>query len=139
MSPFSRAIVTVPIVPWPHIGRHPDVSMKRIPTSQSGRVGGYRIEPDIISCPRGSNINPVRIQSYSARKCCRLSNIVSPLSCGMLPPATTLTGFPHVCPSMQKKVWRAIVALAVLDMLDGADGGGRQSAALQKDQAAVLS
>ena len=33
-------VVTVPIVPWPHMGRQPEVSMKRIATSQSGRVGG---------------------------------------------------------------------------------------------------
>ena len=29
-SPFSIAIVTVPIVPWPHIGRQPEVSMNRM-------------------------------------------------------------------------------------------------------------
>jgi hypothetical protein len=41
ISPFSIAMVTVPIVPWPHIGRQPEVSMNRTATSQSGsRVGG---------------------------------------------------------------------------------------------------
>ena len=39
------------------------ISMKRTATSQSGRVGGYRMVPDIMSWPRGSNISPVRIQS----------------------------------------------------------------------------
>ena len=39
-SPFSIAIVTVPIVPWPHIGRQPEVSMNRMAMSQSSRVGG---------------------------------------------------------------------------------------------------
>ena len=39
-SPCSIAIVTVPIVPWPHIGRQPEVSMNRMAMSQSGRVGG---------------------------------------------------------------------------------------------------
>ncbi len=39
-SPFSTAIVTVPIVPWPHIGRQPETSMNRIAMSQSARVGG---------------------------------------------------------------------------------------------------
>ena len=39
-SPFSTAIVTVPIVPCPHIGRQPLTSMNRMPTSQSARVGG---------------------------------------------------------------------------------------------------
>ncbi len=29
-----------------------------------------------MSWPRGSNIRPVRIQSYSARKCARFSTIV---------------------------------------------------------------
>ena len=77
--------------------------MKRMATSQSSRVGGIRIEPDIMSCPRGSNISAVRIQSNSARKCARRSIIVLPLSAGA-PPATTRTGLPQVCPSMQKNV-----------------------------------
>jgi hypothetical protein len=34
---------------------------------------------------------------------------VSPSSLGMLPPVTTLTGLPQVCPSMQKNVDLAIV------------------------------
>ena len=36
------ATVTVPMVPWPHIGRQPLVSMNRMPTSQSGP--GRRVE-----------------------------------------------------------------------------------------------
>src|SRR5580704_16279555 len=62
----------------------------------------------MMSWPRGSNIRPVRIQSYSARKCWRRSNMVAPASGGTLPPATTRTGLPQVWPSMQKNVWRAI-------------------------------
>ena len=58
-----------------------------------------------MSWPRGSNISPVRIQSYSARKCARRSIIVAPCSGGP-PPATRRTGLPQVWPSMQKKVWR---------------------------------
>src|SRR6185437_14971531 len=60
--------------------------------------------PLIISCPRGSNISPFRIQSYSRRKCCRFSLILAPSSTGP-PPATSLTGFPQVCASIQKKVF----------------------------------
>ncbi len=33
-------MVTVPMVPWPHIGRQPLTSMNRIAVSQSGRVEG---------------------------------------------------------------------------------------------------
>ena len=40
MRPFSMPMVTVPMVPCPHIGRQPEVSMKSTATSQSGRVGG---------------------------------------------------------------------------------------------------
>ena len=40
ISPCSMAIVTVPMVPWPHIGRQPEVSMNRMAMSQSSRVGG---------------------------------------------------------------------------------------------------
>src|ERR1043166_909352 len=60
------------------------------------------------SWPRGSNISPVRIQSYSATKFWRRANMVAPASAGTLPPATTRTGLPQVWPSMQKNVWRAI-------------------------------
>ena len=40
MRPCSTAKVTVPIVPCPHMGRQPDVSMNRMAMSQSSRVGG---------------------------------------------------------------------------------------------------
>jgi hypothetical protein len=33
-------MVTVPIVPWPHIGRQPLTSMNSTAMSQSGRVEG---------------------------------------------------------------------------------------------------
>ena len=59
--------------------------------------------PDIMSWPRGSNMRPVRIQSYSRMKCCRRSLMVAPLSGGP-PPATTRTGLPQVWASTQKKV-----------------------------------
>ena len=59
--------------------------------------------PDIMSWPRGSNIRPVRIQSNSARKCCRRSLMLAPFSCGP-PPITTRTGLPQVWASTQLKV-----------------------------------
>ena len=62
-SPSSIATVTVPMVPWPHIGRQPLTSIYSTPNSQSSRVGGYRMEPDMTSCPRGSNIRARRTQS----------------------------------------------------------------------------
>src|SRR3712207_5222815 len=82
-----------------------------------------------MSWPRGSNMRPVRIQSYSARKCWRRSNIVSPFSWGMLPPPTTRTGLPQVWPSMQKKVWRAMASLAGrMGLVKGGGGGDRSPA-----------
>jgi hypothetical protein len=57
----------------------------------------------MTSWPRGSNISALRIQSKRARKSCRFSDIVAPSSAGP-PPATSRTGLPQVCPSMQKKV-----------------------------------
>jgi hypothetical protein len=45
----------------------------------------------------------IREQSNRARKSRRLSLIVPPSRIGA-PPATRRTGFPAVCPSMQKKV-----------------------------------
>src|SRR5689334_22017610 len=45
----------------------------------------------------------------------------------MLPPETTRTGFPQVWPSIQKKVWRAIAALADREIdNDNRTGGGHQ-------------
>ena len=38
--PCSRAKVTMPIVPWPHMGRQPLVSMKTRPQSASSDAGG---------------------------------------------------------------------------------------------------
>ncbi len=61
--PVSTSTVATPIVPWPHIGRQPDTSMNSTPKSQSGRVGGCRIAPDIAEWPRGSHINSVRSPS----------------------------------------------------------------------------
>src|SRR4051812_25534742 len=67
--------------------------------------------PLIMSWPRGSNISPFLIQSYSARKCWRFSLMLFPCKTGP-PPATSRTGLPQVCASMQKKVFfmgRAVV------------------------------
>src|SRR3954469_17008157 len=64
--------------------------------------------PDIMSWPRGSNIRPVRIQSYSLRKCWRRSLMLAPCNCGP-PPETTRTGLPQVWASMQEKVCFAMV------------------------------
>ena len=38
--------------------------------------------PDIMSCPRGSNIRPVRIQSWRARNSSRRSAIVAGIEPG---------------------------------------------------------
>jgi hypothetical protein len=40
ISPCSRPNVMMPIVPWPHIGRQPLVSMNRMPMSLAGSTGG---------------------------------------------------------------------------------------------------
>src|SRR6185295_18336524 len=87
----------------PHKGRQPLVSIKRTAISLAGSCGGYKILPLIMSCPRGSNINPFLIQSYSLRKCCLFSLMFFPFSTGP-PLATSLTGLPHVCASMQENV-----------------------------------
>src|SRR5688572_3895854 len=96
-------MVTVPMVPCPHIGRHPLVSMNNTAASFCSLCGGYKILPLIMSCPRGSNIRPLRIQSYSFKKCNLFSIILFPCRKGA-PPVTTRTGLPQVCASMQKKV-----------------------------------
>ena len=103
-KPSSIAIVTVPIVPCPHIGKQPLVSINKTAMSFSASCGGYNILPDIISCPRGSNIKPLRIQSYSFIKCCRFSLMLAPFRIGA-PPATNRTGLPQVWASIQKKVF----------------------------------
>ncbi len=105
------AAVTVPMVPWPHIGRQPLTSMNSTPMSQSGRVDGYRMLPDITSCPRGSNIRARRTQSWSRTKISRFSAIGTCGSSGA-PPATTRTGLPQVWASTQKKVCRAMMPYA---------------------------
>src|SRR5512137_2414509 len=58
--------------------------------------------PLIMSCPRGSNMRPLRIQSYSRRKCCRFSLIVFPSNAGP-PLCTRRTGLPQVCASIHWK------------------------------------
>src|SRR5678810_48897 len=58
--------------------------------------------PLIMSCPRGSNINPFLIQSYSFKKCCRFSLMLFPSSSGP-PSATRRTGLPHACASTPRK------------------------------------
>ena len=73
------------MVPWPHIGRQPDTSMNSTPMSQSGRVGGYSIEPDMTSCPRGSNISARRTQSCRAMKSSRRADMLAPSSNGAPP------------------------------------------------------
>ncbi len=84
-----------------------------------------------MSWPRGSNIRLVRIQSKRARKSCRRSNMVAPVSCGIEPPVTTRTGLPQVWPSMQVKVVRAIGhpgASSLLQLWDGAAKGATAQA-----------
>lgn len=52
-------------------------------------------------------MRPLRIQSYSLRKCCRFSRIVAPSKSGP-PSLITRTGLPHVCASIQVNVLRPI-------------------------------
>jgi len=111
-NPSSSATVTVPMGPWPHMGRQPLVSMDSTPMSQSSRDDGYRIDPDIPSWPRGSNISVRRTQSCSARKIWRFSATGTCGSSGA-PPATTRTGLPQVWASTQKKVWGCMVSRTV--------------------------
>src|SRR5690606_2083718 len=66
--------------------------------------GGYKMLPLIISWPRGSNMSPFLIQSYSFKKCCLFSLMFFPCKTGP-PPATRRTGLPHVCASIQKNVF----------------------------------
>src|ERR1700756_3396502 len=63
-----------------------------------------------MSWPRGSNISPVRIQSYSVMKRLRRSLALLAGRAGA-PPATTRTGLPQVWASTQKKVWQAMAGL----------------------------
>ena len=109
-GPFSMAIVTVPIVPWPHIGRQPEVSMNRIATSQS--VAGRRIEDrarhHVVAArlEHQPGADPVVVGEEMLRAAPSSSR---PSACGP-PPATTRTGLPQVWPSMQKKVWLAMTS-----------------------------
>src|SRR5215831_5443874 len=43
--PVSTRTVATPMVPCPHIGRHPDTSMKITPQSASARLGACRMAP----------------------------------------------------------------------------------------------
>ena len=104
INPSSMAIVIVPIVPCPHMGRQPLVSINKTAISFCGSWGGYKIDPLIISCPRGSNMRPFLIQSYSFKKCWRFSLMLFPISSG--PPSfTRRTGLPQVCASIQVNVF----------------------------------
>ena len=96
--PVSTRTVATPMVPWPHIGRQPETSMKSTPQSASSRVGGCRIAPDIAACPRGSRMSSRRRSSRSASKRSLRSSIVAPGS-GPTPPVMTRVGMPSVCES----------------------------------------
>ena len=69
--------------------------MNSTPQSASGRVGGWRIAPDIAEWPRGSRISRSRRSSISASKCSLRSSIVAP-GIGPTPPVTTRVGIPSV-------------------------------------------
>jgi len=100
--PVSTSTVATPIVPCPHIGRHPDTSMNSTPTSASGRVGGCRIAPDIAPWPRGSRISSSRRSSLFASNHSLRSSIVAPGSV-VTPPVITRVGMPSVCESTAEK------------------------------------
>ena len=93
--PVSTSTVATPIVPCPHIGRHPETSMKSTPKSASGRVGGCRIAPDIAEWPRGSNMSSVRSSSMRSRKYARRSAMLAP-GITPMPPVITRVGIPSV-------------------------------------------
>lgn len=95
---FSTSAVATPMVPCPHIGRHPDTSIYTTPQSASGRVGFCKIAPLMALCPRGSNINHWRQKSMCSMKCRRFSNIVAP-GISPMPEVTTRVGIPSVCVS----------------------------------------
>ena len=93
--PVSTSTVAMPIVPWPHMGRHPETSMKITPQSQSSRVGGCRIAPLIAAWPRGSFTRNCRMWSRCSMKYRRFSFIVAP-GTTPTPPVTTRVGMPSV-------------------------------------------
>ena len=107
--PVSTSTVATPIVPWPHIGRQPQTSMKSTPQSASSRVGGWRIAPDIAECPRGSRISRSRRSSSSRSKCSLRSSIVAP---GIVPtpPVTTRVGIPSVWESTAARYRAALTS-----------------------------
>ena len=95
----------MPIVPWPHIGRQPLVSMKRMPTSASAR--GRRIEK-----AAAHHVVAARLETQAGADPVEARHevepplaMVAPRSSGA-PPATSRTGLPAVWPSMQKNVER---------------------------------
>jgi len=100
--PVSTSTVATPIVPWPHIGRHPDTSTNSTPQSASGRVAGCRNAPDIAEWPRGSRISSSRRSSRWRSKYSRRSCIESPGS-GPRPPVITRVGIPSVWESTAAK------------------------------------
>jgi hypothetical protein len=93
--PVSTSTVAVPMVPWPHIGRHPETSMKTTPTSASGRVEACRMAPDMALWPRGSCIRSVRRSSRWFMTNNRRSAMVAPGS-SPTPDVTTRVGMPSV-------------------------------------------
>lgn len=96
--PVSTRTVATPMVPWPHMGRQPETSMNSTPKSASGRVGGWRMAPDMAPCPRGSHMSRVRSPSRCAMNRCRRSAIVAP-GRTPTPPVMTRVGMPSVCES----------------------------------------
>jgi len=102
--PCSMIAVTVPIVPWPHIGRQPEVSMNRI--AGIAILARRRVEDRArhhVVAPRfkhQAGADPI----MASRKCYLRANMVEPLSIGKLPPVTIITGLPYVWVLMQKNV-----------------------------------
>ena len=103
--PFSIAMVTVPMVPWPHIGRQPrgldeqdrDVAIgagRRIEDRARHHVVAARLEHQ-------RRADPVVVARENPA---RFSLMVAPASAGP-PPVTRRTGLPQVWPSRQVKLW----------------------------------
>ena len=109
--PVSTSTVATPIVPCPHIGRHPDTSMKSTPKSASGRVGGCRIAPDIAEWParlvHQQGAQMVHVLHEVRRRSAMVAPGITPT-----PPVITRVGMPSVCESTACRTRRALTPVS---------------------------